>query len=233
MAVAASSLMSCKKGVFCLKGNGNIITEERILTDFSEISLSTSAEVHFTQDEEYSVKVEASDNLMDVIETEVSGPTLKIKRKNNTCFRGNNPIHIYVSCPDISRFSVSGSGDIEADNLITTNALKVKVSGSGDLRLSDLATQELEASVSGSGNVTIFGTDTINNESIKVSGSGDINVLNIPALNADVSVSGSGNCKVYAIDNLDVKISGSGDVVYKGNPSINSNVVGSGSLKHL
>ena len=102
IAIAASTFVSCKKnGGFCFKGNGDIVTEERDLSDFTQISLSTSADVYYTQADEYSVKVEASQNLMEIIETKVEGSKLKIKRKKGTCLRGNNPIRIYVNSPDI------------------------------------------------------------------------------------------------------------------------------------
>ncbi len=228
----AGSLLSCKKGGFCHKGDGEIITEERNLTGFSEIELSTSANLVITQGDTYSVKIEASQNLMEIIKTNVSNSILRIKRKNNTCLKGSNPITVFVTTPDISRISVSGSGDIRSKNLITSNNLSVSITGSGDIRLDSLDVNDINVKVSGSGSLLMFASDTAQYQDIKISGSGGINALNMPVNNSKISISGSGNCKVNVIKDLDVKISGSGSVVYKGSPIINSTVSGSGSLKH-
>jgi len=233
VAIAVTSFSSCKKSGFCFKGDGNIITEQRDLTEFSQISLATSADIHFIQSDDYSVEIKASENLMSIIETEVVNSKLKIKRKNNTCLRGGNPIHIYISAPDISRFAISGSGNVEAKGLFVANNLELSVSGSGDFRFDSLDVDDIDISISGSGDMALFGIDTASTQKIKISGSGDISAFDLPVYHSTISIAGSGNCKIHAVDELDVKISGSGDVLYKGQPAVNSNISGSGSLRHF
>ena len=231
--ITASALLSCNKGHFCYKGDGEIVTEERNHSGFDEISLATSADIYYVQAEVYSVEIEASQNLMPLIETEVIGDRLKIKRKNNTCLRGDNKINIYISSPEISRFSISGSGNVFAGGSLVSDNLDISISGSGDVKLDSLSVNNIDMSISGSGDLALTSADTADNQNIKISGSGNINAFNLPVKNSKISIAGSGNCRVHAIDNLDVKISGSGDVIYKGTPVINSNIAGSGSLRHF
>lgn len=229
---AVVSVTSCKKGgVFCYKGNGNIVTEVRNVTGFTEVSLGLAADVIYTQSDDYFVSIEASDNLMEFIETDVQGSELEIDFKKNKCYNSKEPITITISSPNINALAISGSGSITSKNKLTTNTLKVSISGSGDMELDSLDLNQFNASISGSGELTAASVEDVDNQDISISGSGSINFLNMPTLNSDISVSGSGNCDVNVLNTLKVDISGSGNVRYKGNPAVTSNTSGSGSIK--
>ncbi len=228
---AVTTLYSCKKNNICIKGNGNTITETRNLSDFNQIDLKTSDNIILTQGNEYSIEIEASENLMSVIETSVTNSKLKITRKPNTCIKTFKPITIYITTPDINQITISGSGDVKATDLITSPKMDLTINGSGNMQFSNLNTDHLDTKVSGSGKLTISSTEKTTSQLIKISGSGNINVLNMPSKETTISISGSGDCVANTIENLDVKISGSGNVKYKGSPTINSKITGSGSLK--
>lgn len=229
--IVALSLGSCKKGgVFCYSGNGTETTETRIVNDFSKIDLGLPAELIYTQADNYSVQIEASENLLEFIKTDVKLNTLRIDFKNNKCYKEKNPIKIYVSSPTIKGFSISGSGTVTSKNKLTSNDLDLNISGSGDMFLDSLDIQNLDVKISGSGELDANGINTIESEKISISGSGKMNLFNLPALSSDVSVSGSGNCDVNVTNTLTVDISGSGNLRYKGTPTVKSNVSGSGSI---
>ncbi len=228
----ALALTSCKKdGLFCKKGNGTIVTEERTVSGFSEISLGLNADLIYTQSDEYSVTIEASENLMKYIETDLKGSVLDIDFKNGKCFNIKKSIAITISSPYMNRFKVSGSGSITSKRLLTTNELDVKVSGSGKMYLDSLNINELNSVISGSGDITAASINEVTTQTVKISGSGSVDYLDMPTLSSHVKVSGSGNCDVNAINSLNVNISGSGSVRYKGTPTISSTVSGSGSIK--
>src|SRR5688572_10778603 len=95
------SLASCEKnGLVCYHGNGNSITEQRTTDHFDGIDLRICADVHVEQSSTYSVSITASENLMDVIKTEVHGTTLCIDTKKNKCINGNDDIDVYVTMPE-------------------------------------------------------------------------------------------------------------------------------------
>ena len=98
--IAASLTMTaCKKkgGLFCYSETGDVVIENRELSNFSEIDLAMAADVHVVQSNEYSVEVHASENLQKIIQTKVKGDRLVISLKNKKCLKGNNDIDIYVS----------------------------------------------------------------------------------------------------------------------------------------
>ena len=228
----ALAVTSCKKdGLFCKKGSGTMVTEERAVSGFSEINLELNADLIYIQSDTYSVTIEASENLMKFIETDLKGTVLDIDFKNGKCYNIKKSITITISSPNINGFTVSGSGSITSKHQLTTNELEVKVSGSGEMYLDSLNINELNSIVSGSGKLTASSSSDVTTQTIKISGSGSVDYLNMPTLSSHVKVSGSGNCDVNAINTLDVTISGSGSVRYKGTPIITTTVSGSGSIK--
>ncbi len=225
-------MTSCNKNHFCISSDDNYVTEERTIENFDKIKLSTLANVQFIQSPTISLTIEASEKLIPYIRTNVIGGTLEISTKNNTCIRSKGALTIYVSGPNLKDLSISGSGNIMVNQLLSTNKLNIKISGSGNVDIDSLTAQELSANISGSGNIYAQGFDTLQNNEVKISGSGDIDFGQLISHDAKINISGSGNCKVNVIDYLNVKISGSGDVYYSGNPAIDVDISGSGSLKH-
>ena len=142
----------------------------------------------------------------------------------------NKTIKITVPFEDISAVSLTGSGDVWNESIISTTRFKVSLTGSGDVKLNVNVTS-VEASVTGSGESDLKGkTNTLN---VSVSGSGDFKGYNLDANDVDVSVTGSGDAKVACSDHLKARVAGSGDIKYKGNPKTqDTKVAGSGSISN-
>lgn len=219
-------------GLVCTKGSGDIITEYYDLESFDEIDLQMGADVVLSQGDNFSVEVEASDNLHKKITTKVKNGELVLRLDRGECIRGKNDVVFYVTCPDITAISVSGSGNVTNVTPIDGGNVDIRVSGSGNIDLDDFNVEDCFISVSGSGNVELNGQETMSSLEAKISGSGEVHAYNVAADRVDIGVSGSGDCEVTANETLDVTISGSGSVSYKGKPDINQRVTGSGSINN-
>lgn len=231
-AIILTAATSCKKnGIFCYNGNGNIITEQRQPGSFDEIELSMYANVHITQASTYSVSVTASENLMDIIKTDVHGNTLCIETKSNKCIGHHDDIDVFVTMPVIRKVKISGSGNITCQSAINVNEIELIISGSGNISMDSLTAVTCDMTISGSGDIEINGVGAGTSQKINISGSGSVNTLNHAFDDVDVNISGSGSASVWVTNSLKTNISGSGDVVYKGNPIITSSNSGSGSVR--
>jgi hypothetical protein len=209
--------------------------EDRHLSGFNAVALGGSFDVYITQGSTESVKVEAPDNIIDHIITEVDNGVLKIYNKNDNNFHwgdlfGNHKkIAVYVVAKDLNAISVSGSGDIFFKEGIHTNSLRIKVSGSGDM-YGKVDVKNLESGISGSGDVKLSGR--AENSAVTVSGSGDFEARGLVTSNTIVRVSGSGDASVNASNSISASISGSGDVRYTGGAkSVSSSKSGSGDVQ--
>lgn len=189
-----------------IRGSGNRVTETREIEDFDKIESKGSFDVVITAGEELGLEITFDDNLIDLIQTDVRGNTLRLGADEN--YNSRRSCRIDITVPSIERVKLSGSGDIFVMNL-ENEYFEFYLSGSGDLR-AEGRTDELVVHVSGSGN---------------------IDTRDLKAKYVETSVSGSGDVKVYAAESFTGRISGSGDIdVYGNPPQISKRVSGSGDI---
>jgi len=213
-----------------VRGSGNVETEERTVSGFSGIDLSGSGEVTVTQGEVESLTIEAEDNLIPLIETEVRNGTLVIGPKDNTALMPTKPIRFLVSMPNIDNLAVSGSGEIFAES-VTTDNLELDINGSGDIDIEQLRAESLTADISGSGNLTLAGAVT--EQRIDIGGSGEYKGDGLESDTAVVAIGGSGKATIWVNELLDAEVDGSGEVNYYGSPTVNQDISGSGDVNSL
>ena len=210
----------------CVKGSGNVTSEERQFDGAQTIELAGSANVYVTLDSTPSLKIEADDNVMPLITTEVKGKKLVIGSKK--CYSSKAPVKVYVHVLDLTGLSLTGSGSIEGSSVFTSNVFNISLSGSGTVDFS-LKTKSVLADLAGSGMIHMQGETE--NLTVDVAGSGNIDAAKLKSMSVEVSITGSGNATVYASESLDVDITGSGSVLYSGEPTeVKKNITGSGSV---
>lgn len=214
-----------------VRGDGNIVTEDRSITGFEGVESNDMFEVFITSGADNSVKVEADKNLMDYIETEVRGNVLRIKSADRYSLKPSKTIKVYLTAPTFSVIKVAGSGSITGQNeIVATERISVGTAGSGDIIL-EVKAPAVAIDIAGSGNITVKGeTGTVNGT---IAGSGDIRAADLRTRDASVDIAGSGSTSIHAEEKLDVSIAGSGDVKYKGNAKISSHIAGSGSISKI
>ncbi len=223
-------LGSCNKDSMCVSGEGNIETRTINVASFTEIDLQEAANVRIHQGNEYDVVVMGHSNIIDILETDVSGDRWEIEFNKNCV--NDYDLTIDITIPILQEIVLSGSGNVWIDDFEANNQLELTISGSGDIDMNSFSNMaNFRALISGSGNVTAYkAIPSVNNSDLHISGSGNIRTFNLTAENTDVLISGSGNIETTTQNNLDVRISGSGNVFYKGFPGINTDISGSGNL---
>jgi hypothetical protein len=224
-------LTSCESIFFsCLKGNGILEEEERPLGKFTGIISEGDFDVYIVIDSVSKVVIEADENLMPYIRTNIKNERLIIDNGTRKCLRNldNEPIRIYVHTPEIFNISLEGSGLIYSDYLILVDYLRIELTGSGIFDLRDIDALEMDVSLTGSGDIELWGIARVGD--LNISGSGKIKALHLEQDECSASISGSGDMYVFVYDFLDANITGSGNIFYRGNPRINVKISGSGSL---
>jgi hypothetical protein len=217
--------MSCITGN--IRGNGDIITDDRILSSFEKIEATGSTEIHFHSSAEYRATVTIDSNLNEYFETTVIGNVLKIRPKPGKGYIFTERTIMDVYCPVISEISISGSGRIEMPDTINVPTFKINISGSGKID-GNIECDNFSAKIGGSGNINISGNSE--DADINISGSGDFNGSEFKVKNYTINISGSGKADVFVEDFLTARISGSGDISFRGNAKFNFRSSGSGGL---
>jgi hypothetical protein len=220
-------------GVTIVNGSGKSITQNRTVADFQYVSLEGLGDIAIVQSGAETLTIEAEDNVMPLIKTEVKNGTLSIRfdQKNwQDVIRPSKPIRFALGVKTLKGVEISGAGNLVAPAL-KADALAIKLSGAGAVKFDKLEASELSTSVSGLGNVELTGT--VPKQTVEISGAGQYLAGNVSGRTAKITLSGGGNATVWATDTLDVTINGAGQVSYFTSPKITKSITGLGVLSPL
>ena len=173
-----------------------------------------------------SLSIEAEDNLLPLLTSEVSNGMLVLGTTREVA--PTRAIRYTVTAVSLESIEISGSGTVTIDGL-TTSSLDTDISGSGAVNVFALELDTYTASIRGSGKIEATGST--GQLDLEISGSGAFEGEDLEAVAGEVSIPGSGAAVVNVTDNLVADVSGSGSISYLGDPAVESNVSGSGSIR--
>ena len=105
------SITACSQGKQ-ISGRSNYITKNIKVGSFDQIKSMSSSDIVYTQKQGApTVQIYGPDNIVELMETSVSGRTLTIKFKKNTSIRNSGKLEIRVSSPSLKHLSIYGSGN--------------------------------------------------------------------------------------------------------------------------
>lgn len=239
---------SCIRSLFCINGNGKVVTEVRNTITYDEAVNTTAVDLVYHKADTFGISVIAESNLIPHIITSVNDGRLEVKTDpRNACFDYTHKPVVIITSPVLHIMELTGSGDFTSDEL-TGNAVGVKLTGSGDLKASAISGIDLTVTLTGSGDadidnatfqnadLTVTGSGDINikgngsNGTMRVTGSGDIKARDCTIMNAVETITGSGDIFTRVVTSLIAVISGSGNIHLSGNPSLNQTITGSGRI---
>ena len=198
----AFALSACLHGV---RGSGVRKTEKRDLPAFTAIETTGAFEVTVNCQQPANFEIEADDNIVPLVETEVRNGVLRVSTTKG--YSSSGGIILRITVPDLA---------------------SVKSTGAGKFTISGLKNDQFEIRSTGAATVVASGQS----KSVKISstGAGVIDAHGLRANDAEVRVTGAASVEVYATDQLDITVSGAGRVTYSGNPKVNKKVSGAGQV---
>lgn len=196
-----------------VRGDGNVTTETRATSSFNAIAVTGSVDVYLSQGEKEEVTVEADQNLLEIIRTEVKGNTLHIYETKN--IRKADARKVYITFQELNSLIAKGATDVYGRTPIRTESLEVGISGASDVTL-EIYTNELICRIDGAADGYLSGE--VKAMIARVSGSSDLEAGNLISQTCQVETDGASDAQVHATESLDAKASGSSDIEYRGNP---------------
>ena len=224
------SISSCIR-IVGFKGSGLVSSEERNVEGFNSVSTSAGINLYIEQTGAESLRIEAEDNIIPLIITEVSNDSLKISYKN-VIFGGistRRPVNIFLTVKDLNEIRLSSGANLESKPL-KTEKLSVNLSSgaNGDMIID---AKELEVRLSSGANLNISGEAGM--QDIVLSSGVNYDAEKLISSDAKVSVSSGAVATINVDDELEVSISSGGSVIYYGKPQIISNISSGGTLKSM
>jgi hypothetical protein len=211
--VVALTLSACTFTISYDEGSGVVVNETREVSDFNAVAFTGIGTLYITVGDDESLEIEAEDNIISRIVTEVRGDRLEISFDSDrweTLIRPTEPIRYFLTVQSLKEVNLSGLGDVQIEEL-QADRLVLTLSGAGRVKATGEADQ-LEINVTGAG--SFDGADLVSER-------------------IDVNLSGAGSATVWATEFLDVNISGLGNVRYYDDPEIRETVTGLGSMEKL
>ena len=115
-------------GFWGVRGNGNLRHESRDVSEFTKIDAAGAFSIKVKVGESTSLRIEAEENLLHLIETRVKGHTLVIDTRKSISPRKG--IKIYITTPELESVECSGANNIYAYN-IESDDFYAELSGAG------------------------------------------------------------------------------------------------------
>lgn len=209
-----------------ISGSGDVKKESRNVSSFDALDISSAFDIYLTQGNNESLVIEADDNILEYIITEVRSGTLKIYTKEN--IRKVKTMKAYISFKMLRKIELSGACDIHGENAFKFENIEIETSGASDIEM-EFTANYVYLDMSGASEISFVGH--ANKMVVDVSGATDIYAQDFEVKECTVDASGACTIKVFVTDELNVDASGASTVRYKGQPAVNFDSSGASSIR--
>ncbi|MEX0273709.1 MAG: head GIN domain-containing protein [Flavobacteriaceae bacterium] len=207
------------------KGNGTIIEENRPITgEFKEISAQEGIDVYVTQADDFAITVEADENIVDLIGTDIKNGKLRVHAIENI---GRATKKVYVSLPEITELTASSGAGLRSETPLTVQDLDIDMSSGANVRL-EVAADHLNLDASSGANANLSGKAV--QAEFDVSSGANVNAVKLNAQQCRAEASSGANMSIHVDQSLTADASSGGNISYAGNPSVSKKKSVSGSV---
>ena len=214
----------------CFKRTGEIVVEERKLNSFSALETADNIEIVIIQDTINKVVIEAGENLMGLITSDITNGVLFLKN-NNKCnwSRSYKPnVIAYLHCTELDSIVHNGYGKMMTKGLFVANHLNISINNNGNVEM-DIDAVFCEVDLHQSGDLILRGNS--NALGIWASGNNWIRCSGLDVLTVYIETKSTGNALMNCSYKLSAILNGSGDILYTGSPQIvEAQITGTGSV---
>lgn len=208
------------------KGNGDIIKDEKIITEFDELEIKGNFDIRLKKTEKPLLEITTDANLHEFIEVEIDGDVLELSSSKN--LRSDFGIEIVIGYQDLNVIEIGGASTIINDGVLAGDRLTIDMSGAGALKMT-IEMDRLKINISGAGSVELAGR--AETQEVNMSGAGGLDAEDLISKNAEVHISGVGGAHVHVTEKLKASVSGVGGITYSGDPKeVEKDVSGLGSI---
>ena len=188
-----------------VRGNGHVKTEQREITDFSELQTGGTFEIDWRSGAP-GLTITTDENLLPYVESEVRDNQLRLHLRERVL--PTKGLKVTISSSTRTGSKLTGASELIVHQLTgdsyavqTTGAAEVKLDGTVDHLLADMT------------------------------GASELAAKSLQVRTAEISTTGAASAEVSVSESLKVTITGAGEVIYHGNPSVQKHVTGAGEVR--
>ncbi|MFD0860916.1 head GIN domain-containing protein [Sungkyunkwania multivorans] len=209
------------------RGSGNVVSETREITeDFTGIKATEGIDVYVTQAEKFSIEVEADDNIIELISTDIKDGMLKVHTEERIGRAKSKKV--YVSLPTIDRLYSNSGADLYAQETIKADKLELDASSGADLKVI-IEANEVTCDASSGADIKVAGTANV--LIADASSGADIKAEDLIVKTCMADASSGADIALHVTESLKADASSGADIRYRGNPeNVTKNKSASGSV---
>jgi hypothetical protein len=227
-----------------VKGVGPVKSEDRTVGDFERVDVGGGFKVTVKVGPKASLKIDAQDNILKAIQSEVKNGTLRVWTDGS--IETSEPVKLTITTPRLSSLDASGACIVDLDGVdaakfavnlsgaskmhIQGNAkdVSIQTSGSSEAVWDNLKTTSIKVNASGACTVLLSGSsDTMN---LELSGASILKAENLIIKNASVQASGACNVSLNASETIEGEISGGSSLRHSGKAKVSVEATGGSSV---
>jgi hypothetical protein len=197
------------------RGDGNVQSEDRVVSNFNKIEVSNGIDLYLTQGTEESLVVQADSNLLEFIKTEVSGGTLRVFTEKNIHSAASRKVKLTFK--NLEALTANSGSDVLSNSLLELEDLKVSASSGADVDVELNAQNVIARSSSGS---DIYLSGTAQSIDAEASSGSSVKATKLKAENGSADSSSGADVSINVSGKLTASASSGGDVTYYGNPKV-------------
>ena len=207
------------------RGNGQVVEESReVSEEFTMVYASEGLDVFVTQGDEFSINVEADENIIDLIGTDIRDGRLKVHAIENI---GRATKSVYVSLPEVEALETSSGADLIAQTTITADKIELEASSGSDLEV-EVDARTVVAETSSGADIKVSGrTDMLQADA---SSGSDIKARGLLAKRCTADASSGADITVNVSESLIADASSGADISYTGDATVQKKKSVSGSV---
>jgi hypothetical protein len=208
MLAAACNTAPAPPSVSLIVGSGATRIETRAVSGFTQIAVYGPGEVNLRQDGTEALTIEAEDNVLPLLSSDVRAGRLVLGTERGIVIRPTQPIRYTLNARQVTGLEMNGGGFIRASDL-HTDVLRVTVNGGTRVRLDG----------------------SVDRQDIVIAGASDYQADQLVSREANVEINGAGTVVLNVSTHLTATINGAGTVEYIGSPRVERSINGLGTVR--
>ncbi len=211
-------------------GSGVVVREERPLGSIHAVDVRGFGTLIITPGEQESLVIEAEDNLIPYLVSEVRGGCLYLRTRPLFSFQSSKPIRYHLTVRALDKMRVEGFAAVEAAGF-DFNQLDARLDGYGQISLSGARIGQLDARLGGFSQLNAQGS--ADSQSLNLSGYAQVQAAGLVSRDAHVRMGGSSQAEIQVTDTLDARVDDSARLSYAGAPQVRQVVSPTGHIQPI
>ena len=213
-----------------IKGSGIEKNEQRSVSTFHAREVSRAIKVSIKQGPQAPLLVEADDNILPYIKTEVKEETLYISLPNDISVNTRNPMEIEITVPELTFLSATTAAQVESESPWEVHKLDITATTAAKIEM-DVKAEDITVNLTTAAQLELEGSAKHFNA--KLTTSAEVDAADFSAEIAEITATTASDIKIRVNESLQYSVTTGSSIKYLGNPQISGSNGSGGSIRQI